>query len=463
LSLTDTTEKSGDPEAHSHDRRPLGECEREVQVEVPADIVTGEMEKQVKRYQKQARIPGFRTGKVPANIIRNRFAGDIRSEVVESLLPRYFREEVGRQNLKPISQPRVYDLQLTSGEPLRFKAVFEVLPEIEVNGYNDLKAEKGNTGVSDEEVDRELDHLREQQASYDPVDEDRPLQDGDWGMVSFTGSPKETPSASGLVDAAGNPIPSSDQAAASDEKPPVKMDEVLVEIGGANTVKEFTENLRGAKAGEERNFEVSYATDYNEPRLAGKTLNYKVQIRGLKKKAVPDLNDAFARELGDFEDLAGLRARLRQQMEANKLHQVEHAAKDKLIEQLVERNSFPVPEVLVDQQATSRLERGFRALAAQGMRMEDLRKMDLQRLKAGQREAAIREVKASLILEKIAENENIEVTEDDVNKELEQISKQSKQPVEALRERLTREGTIERIRERIRNEKTLDFLYQRSA
>lgn len=448
---------------HAHEQRPLGECEREITVEVPADIYEKEFDRQIQRYQKLARIPGFRTGKVPATMIRNRFASEINGEVIESLLPTYFRQEVDKQNLKPISQPRIYDLQMNPGAPLRFKAAFEVLPEIELAGYESLTAEKGEISVSDKEVDDELNGLREQQASYDAIEEDRPLRDGDWAMVSFTGTPKAEPESSGLVDATGNPIASSKQPATSNEKPPVQMDEVLVEIGGANTVKDFTENLRGAKAGEERTFEVSYPPDYNEQRLAGKTLVYKVQIKGVKKKSLPELDDAFAKELGDFQDLVELRDKLRQQMEANKRHQIEHAAKDKLIEQLVDKNNFPVPESLIDQQTNSRLERGFRALAAQGMRVEDIKNMDMQRLKAGQREAAIREVKASLILDKIADNENIEATEEDLNQELERLALQTKQPVEALRQRLTREGTIDRIRDRIRNEKTLDYLYQRSA
>jgi trigger factor len=448
---------------HAHEHRPLGECEREITVEVPADVFEKEFDRQVQRYQKLARIPGFRKGKVPATLIRNRFSSEINSEVIESLLPNYFRQEVDKQNLKPISQPRIYDLQMNAGAPLRFKAAFEVLPEIEVAGYESLSAEKGDVSVSEKEVEDELNGLREQQASYDAIDEDRPLRDGDWAMVSFTGTPKAEPKSSGLVDAAGNPIASSEQAVTSNEKPPVQMDEVLVEIGGANTVKDFTENLRGAKPAEERTFEVSYPADYNEQRLAGKTLVYKVEIKGIKKKSLPELDDAFAKELGDFQDLADLRSKLRQQMEANKRHQIEHAAKDKLIEQLVEKNNFPVPESLIDQQTNSRLERGFRALAAQGMRVEDIKNMDMQRLKAGQREAAIREVKASLILDKIAQNENIETTEEDLNQELERLALQTKQPVEALRQRLTREGALDRIRDRIRNEKTLDYLYQRSA
>ena len=448
---------------HTHEHRALGECEREITVEIPAETFQQEFERQVQRYQKLARIPGFRKGKVPATMIRNRFGSEINTEVIESLLPTHFREQVDKQDLKPISQPRIYDLQMNPGAPLRFKAAFEVLPEIKVADYENLTAGKGDVAVSEKEVEDELNALREQQASYDAVDEERPLRDGDWAMVSFTGTPKAEPKTSGLVDAAGNPIASSEQAAGSDEKPPVQMDDVLVEVGGANTVKEFSENLRGAKATEERSFEVSYPADYNEQRLAGKTLVYNVQVKGLKKKSVPELDDAFAKELGDFQSLEDLRGKLRQQLEASKRHQIEHAAKDKLIEQLVQKNDFPVPEVLIDQQTNSRLERGFRALAAQGMRVEDIRKMDMQRLKAGQREAAIREVKASLILDKIAQTEKIEVTEDDVNKEVEQLAVQMKQPVEAVRQRLTREGTLDRIRDRIRNEKTLDYLYQRSA
>ena len=448
---------------HTHEHRPLGECEREITVEIPAEIFQKEFDRQVQRYQKLARIPGFRKGKVPATMIRSRFSSEINSEVIESLLPTHFRQAVDKQALKPISQPRIYDLQINPGAPLRFKAVFEVLPEIEVREYENLTAEKGDVAVSDKDFEDELNSLREQQASYDPIDEERPLRDGDWAMISFTGTPKAEPKPSGLVDAAGNPIASSEQPATSNEKPPVQMDEVLVEIGGANTVKEFTENLQGAQAGEERIFEVSYPADYNEQRLAGKTLVYKVQVMGVKKKSVPALDDAFAKELGDFQDLADLRSKLRQQMEANKRHQIEHAAKDKLIEQLVEKNSVPVPESLIDQQTNARLERGFRALAAQGMRVEDIKNMDMQRLKAGQREAAIREVRASLILDKIAQNEKIEVTEEEIDKELERLSAQMKQPVEALRQRLTREGTLDRIRDRIRNEKTLDYLYQRSA
>lgn len=446
---------------HTHEPRPLGECEREIAVDIPAESVSVELEAFVARYQKMARVPGFRRGKTPASLVRRRFADELKQEVVESLVPKYFREEIQKLALAPISQPRITDFHFEEGEPLRFKAVFEVMPNIELAPYNDLKAEKAEISVSDQEVESELQALRENQASYSSVEEDRGLQDGDFAEVSFTGTPVEKQD-SGLVDPSGNPV-SSGQEAKPTGAQPVHMDDVLVDIGGTNTVREFSENLRGAKGGEERSFSITYPEDSQDKRLAGKTLEYKVQIKSIKKKQIPELNDDFAKELGDFKTIDELRTRIREQLVAQKRHEIEHTAKDKLVEELVNRNQFPVPNSLVDQQVTSRLERGFRALAAQGMRPEDMRKMDFGRLRLAQRDAALREVKASLILEKIADREKIEANDADLDVEVERLAQQSRQPVEAVRKKLADDGTLERMRERLRNEKTLDYLYQRSA
>jgi trigger factor len=461
-----TTTEQNPAETHDHQHSPepraLGECEREISVDIPADTVSGELESFVARYQKMARVPGFRRGKTPPSLVRRRFADELKQEVVESLVPKYFREEVQRQGLAPISQPRIVDFHFEDGEPLRFKAVFEVMPAIEVAPYSDLKAEKSNIAVTEDEVERELQSLRERQASYNSVEEDRGLQDGDFAQASFTGTPIDK-NESGLVDPAGNPVASSQSEAKPTDAQPVHMDDVLVDIGGTNTLPEFSENLRGAKAGEERTFTINYPEDSQDKRLAGKTLQYKVQIKAIKQKQVPELNDDFAKELGEFKSVDELRARIREQLESQKRHEIEHAAKDKLVEELVNRNSFPIPDSLVEQQVTSRLERGFRALAAQGMRTEDMRKMDFGRLRAAQRDAAVREVKASLILEKIADQEKIEASDSELDAEVERFAQQSRQPVETVRKKLTEEGALERMRERIRNEKTLDFLYQRSA
>lgn len=433
---------------------PPNPCRRELNIEVPAAVVTRETDAVVHKLAKAARIPGFRKGKVPAGVIRNRFAEEVRGEVVESLIPRYFREEVQRQKLEIVSQPQVTDVHLQAGEPLRFKATFEVLPEIEVSGYQELRPEKPDTTVTEKEVEEALDNLREQGATYNTVD-GRALADGDFAQVSFTGKPKAEAEPAATVE--------SPEAAAQPEPQPVKVDDVMVEIGGENTVREFSAHLRGAKPGEERTFDVTYAEDFGEPRLAGKTLTYAVKINSIKQKQLPALDDAFAKEVGDFESIAALRQKVREQLEHEKQHTAEHAVKDKLVDELVRRMDFPVPESLVERQVDVRLERGLRALAAQGMRTEDMRKMDFPRLRAGQRDAALKEVKASLILDKIAENENIDATEEDLEKEIQALAAQTKQPADSIRARLTKEGALDRIRDRIRNEKALDFLYNRSA
>jgi len=415
---------------------------REISVEIPAETVTRETETIIQKYQKMARLPGFRRGHVPASIIRQRFKEDLKSDVVEALVPRYFRKETEKLGMIPVSQPRVTDLHIHDGEPLRFKASFEVMPEIPVEGYKELRADKPEITVSDDEVEQALASVREQHATFTSV-EGRPLAEGDFAQASMDGKPKD-----------GNDAP---------DAQPVHMDEVLIEIGGKNTVPQFTENLRGASAGEERTFEVAYPEDTSDKRLAGKTFVYSVKIHAIKQKNLPEMNDDFAKELGEFSNIDQVRKQIRENMQAEKRHSAEHEAKDKLVAELVTRNEFEVPESLVERQIDLRLERGLRALAAQGMKMEDLKKMDLPRLRAGQRDQALQDVKSSLLLDRVAELEKIEVSEEELNRELEALAKQAKQTSEAVRARLTQDGGLDRIRNRIRSEKTLDFLYHQSA
>ena len=413
---------------------------REISVEIPAEEVTRETETIVQKYQKVARLPGFRAGHVPASIIRQRFKEDLKSDVVEALVPRYFRKEAEKQGLIPVSQPQVTDLHIHDGEPLRFKASFEIMPEIKVEGYKELRTDHPEIVVKDEEVEEALNSVREQHATFTSV-EGRPLAEGDFAQASMDGRPKDT----------------------DDKTQPVHMDEVLIEIGGKNTVPEFTGNLRGANAGDEKSFDVSYPEDSNDKRLAGKTFVYTVKVQAIKQKSLPELNDDFAKELGEFTSVDQVRKQIRDNMEAERKHTAEREAKDKLVAELVKRNDFEVPESLIDRQIDLRLERGLRALAAQGMKMEDMKKMDLPRLRAGQRDQAVQDVKSSLLLERIAEMEKIEAGEDEVNHELEALAQQTKQTPEAVRARLTQDGGLDRIRNRIRSEKTLDFLYHQSA
>jgi trigger factor len=416
---------------------------REISVEIPADEVARETETIIQKYQKVARLPGFRAGHVPASIIRQRFKEDLKSDVVEALVPKYFNKEAQRQGLIPVSQPRVTDLHIHDGEPLRFKASFEIMPEIKVEGYKELRADHPHIEVKEEEVEDALNNVRDQHATFTTV-EGSTLGDGDFAQASMDGRPQD----GGVQD---------------DKTQPVHMDEVLIEIGGKNTVPEFSANLRGASAGDTREFEVVYPEDAPENRLAGKTFVYTVKVQAIKQKTLPELNDEFAKELGEFTSVDQVRKQIRENIEAERKQTLERESKDKLVVELVKRNDFEVPESLVDRQIDLRLERGLRALAAQGMKMEDMKKMDLPRLRAGQHDQAVQDVKSALLLDRIAELEKIDVGDDELNQELEALAAQTKQTSEAVRARLTQDGGLDRIRNRIRNEKTLEFLYHQSA
>ena len=413
---------------------------REIEVQIPPEEISRETEALIQKYQKLARIPGFRKGHVPASIIRQRFSQDIQNDVVDALVPKYFRKEAERLGLIPISQPRVTDLHTHEGKPMHFKASFEVMPEIKVEGYKELRADHPEISVTNEEVEESLKNLQEQKATFSPI-EGRTIQDGDYAQASLDGTPKNQESGT----------------------KPVHMDDVLVEIGGKSTMPEFTENLRGAGAGEERTFDVLYPEDFSDERLRGQTFSYKVKINAIKQKSLPELNDEFAKEVGEFTTVAEIRQRIREGMEHERRQTAEREAKDKLLAELIRRNEFEVPEALVEHQIDLRLERGLRALAAQGMSSEHMKKMDLPRLRAGQKEQAVQEVKAALLLEKIAEEEKIEVGDNEITNEIEALAKQTNQAPDGIRARLTRDGALDRIRNRIRNEKALDFLYRQSA
>jgi trigger factor len=456
---TEAAEHSHDEhshEGHQHEAQAPAqptlnpECAREVEVEVPADEVTKSYRTVLKRYQKLARIPGFRPGKVPESVLRSRFGASIREEVVEAVVPEHFRAAINQKGLRPVSQPQVTDLQLEEGKPLHFKAAFEVVPEFSVEGYREVKVDKPDTELTEAEFDAELDRIRDAHSRMEPVTEDRGLADGDWAQISFTGE----------LDGEKAEAAESGESA-SPAAQPIEGKDVSVEIGGKDTVQAFTDALRGSKAGQELKFEVTYPGDFGQKRLAGKTVAYKVEVKGIQQKVQPELNDAFAKELGNYESLEDFRKKLREHLAADKKHRLLTDTRNRLVDALVEKFQFPVPESLVQSQIDTRLERGLRALAAQGMRTEDMRKLDFDRLREAQRESAAGEVKGTLVLDRIADVENIQVSDEEVERELQVISLQTREPLETLRERLKNEGSLARIREQLRREKTGGLLVER--
>ena len=457
MSSTDTIENNPGPEtaeeqhahaehdhehdhAHEHHHGPVlnPECTRELVLDIPAEEVSKSFRSVVRNYQKYAKLPGFRPGKVPESVVRRRFASEIRKDVIDGLLPERFNKGVQELGVKPVGQPQVTELTIDDGQPLHVKAVFEYLPEFSIEGYQGVVVEKPSVEVTDEEFQHELEQLRDSRATVEPVEEDRALVDGDWAQISYTGKMADDPEAA-----------------------PITGEDTLVEIGGKDTVEAFNAVLRGAKPGQELKAEVIYPADYPDAKLQGKTVEYEVTVKGIKKRTVPELNDDFARELGQYESLSELENRVREHMTNRKRRSVEGETKDRLFAAMLERFQFPVPESLVQEQVDARLERGLRALAAQGMNPEQMRQMDFSRLRVAQRDSAVAEVRTFILLDRIAEVEGISVGDEELDHELQLAALQTREPIDTLRQRLTDDGGLARIREQLRREKTASLLYER--
>ena len=425
---------------HEHQHGPVlnPECTRELVLDVPAEEVSKAFRTVTRNYQKYAKLPGFRPGKVPESVIKRKFASDIRKEVIDGLLPSRFSKGVNDLGIRPVGQPQVTELSVEDGQPLHVKAVFEYLPDFSIEGYDQVVVPKPSVELTDDEFRHEMEQLRESRAVMEPVEEDRALKEGDWAQISYSGT-----------------------FADDSEAAPISGEDSLVEVGGKDTLDAFNQILRGAKPGQELKAEVIYPADYAETKLQGKTVAYDVIVKAIKKRILPELNDEFAKEMGNYESLEQLENAVREHMGNRKARSVEAETKDRLFAALVEKFQFPVPESLVQEQIDARLERGLRALAAQGMNPEQMRKLDFGRLRGAQRDSAVAEVKAHLLLDRIAEKEGVTVSEEELERELQLAALQSREPYETLRQRLTDDGGLSRIREQLKREKTASSLYEK--
>ena len=440
---------------HDHQHGPTlnPQLMREVEVEVPADEVSKTYKTVIKRYQKLARIPGFRAGKVPESLVRSKFAKELRQEVLEALVSERFRTAISERKLQPVSEPQLLDLQLTDGSPLRFKAAFEVLPEFDVAGYDAVRVEKPSVDLTEDEYEAELSRMLDNLATVETVEEERPLVEGDWAEIQFRGEIK--PLAQTVTEEG---VTSTEPEAA-----PITGEDVLIEIGGKNTLPAFNEALRGQKVGQELTFEVVYPADFGDRRLAGQTVSYDVTVKAIKKKTYPERDAELARQLGGNETWEEFETQLREHAGRRKKDALESHAKNKMLDELIGKYSFPVPESCVQQRVDARLERGLRALAQQGMKPEDMRKLDFARLRAAQREEAEREVRASLVVDRIAAAEGVAISDEELDREVMMLSIQTREPYETMRERLTKDGGLNRLRDELRREKTSNALYEKLA
>jgi trigger factor len=432
--MTEGTEKTAESTAESANQAAAAAtCRRELDLEIPADEVSKAMERVAKEFAKVARVPGFRPGKAPITLIRRRFADDIKGEVLQSLVPERVEKAVTEQKLTPVSQPKVEQLDFNDGQPLKFRAVFEVLPEFELGNYKDLQLEMPAMDVVDEDVTKTLEDMRERAAAFAPA-EGRAVQDGDFVQLKLTGTPEG-------------------------EGEPLQADSVLCHIGAEETMAPFNENLRGVNIGDHKDFDVPYPADYPDAKLAGKTYHYSVDVLGIKTKKLPELNDEFAKDVSDATTLDELKKKIREGLEHQRDHKQKDLLHEKVLGEIVKLHDFPVPQSLVEHQMDVRLERVVRSLAQQGVDPRAVN-IDWVSLRKRNEDRAKDDVKAELIVDRIATAENIDVTEEEVEHELQHLAGHSNESAEAIRARLTKQGTLDRIKAKLRSDKTLDWLAQ---
>jgi trigger factor len=409
-------------------------CKRELLIEIPFDAVRKESEKVAAKYSRSVRVPGFRPGHVPAHIVRQRYRDEIKSQVVQLLVPKFFNDAVKGRQLLAVGEPEFEDLKFEEGQPLTCKATFEVLPEFELKEYKGIEVKEEPINVTEAEVDKGLEELRESVATYEVVS-DRLAKDGDDVTVSYQGRDRKDPKGE-----------------------PIEGREIVIHLD-AQDAGAFDEHLRGAKAGDRREFEVSFPEDSRSKRLAGKTISYRVEVHGIKRKVLPGVDDELARTVSEFSTLEELRGKVRQDVERLQRRNIERTVRQKLVEELLKRHEFPVPESMVRDQLEHRMEGAVAQLVAQGIDPR-LAQLDWGKLREKMQPEAEQAVRAAIILERIAGAEKIEVSEEELDQRIREIAQQRGEAPAAVKTRLTRDGGLAKLQSSCRSQKALDFVYR---
>lgn len=396
--------------------------------EVEPEVLEREIDQRARDHARKARLPGFRPGKVPAHVIRQRYRGQVIDEAVEAVVNRLVPPELEGRGLHPLAAPKLADLNHAEGQPLTFRIVFETLPLVDLPEWRGLEARARQAQVSEEEVDKDLDALRQRNADFDPV-EGRAAQPGDFCVVDLSWSPLD----------GGN--------GGRDEN-------VLIELGGEGTAPEVRDALLGALPGDTREAEVTTSGSGDAP---PRTLRYTLALKSIKTRRLPELDDEFAKDLGDFETLGALRDDVRRRRLQEAERAIDREVKEALVDELCRRAEFEVPESLVERHMAALTERLARSMSMQGI---DPTKtgIDWKQMREAQRGAATRAAKADVLLDELAKREGITVSAPELDAEVARYAQLMRQPKEQLRARLEKDGDLSALRVRIREEKTLDLL-----
>jgi trigger factor len=417
---------------------------KEIKIEIEPEAVRDAYDRVSKQYSKSASVPGFRPGHAPTSVVRTRYKSEIRSDVLRELLPDAVHNAIVEHELLSLGEPDVQldnteALERFGEEPLTLKVAVEVLPKIDLNTYKGLEIVRRKRPITDEDVERMIEGLRDASASLEPV-EDRASEMGDTVTINARGNEIDNPEAEEL-----------------------KVDDIEVVLGGQGVQQEFTDNLLGVKPDETKTFQVEYPADFSTPRLAGKKVEYVAEVTAVRRKELPEIDDEWAKSLGgDFDSVEALRTTIREDLDSRAADETERSLRDQVVRKLLEAHPFEVPQSLIERQTEQRLSEVVRRMVGQGIDPRH-EKLDWMKAREGLTEQAEEDVRATMLIEKVAEAENIDVSVEEIATEIEAIANATRQPLEQVRAALTKDGGERSIAHRLRNRKALDLLIENAS
>lgn len=418
--------------------------QKEIKIEIPAEDVKTAYNKASQKYARSVTVPGFRKGLAPLDVVRLRFKEEIKSEVLRELLPEKVTEAIQEYNLNPLSEPHLHlddheNVKVNGSEPISLHVHVEVMPEIEALNYKGIEATRRVRPVDEKEVDRVIDERRQQGSALVPV-EGRSSQDGDTLVIDLEGIFVDKP-----------------------EEDPIKADDIEITLGDDRIEKSFTENLTGLAEDDEKEFTVEYPADFASPGLAGQTVNYKAKVKSIGMVEMPEADDEWASSLDEgFDSIKDLREKLRTDLEYVAKNEADNRVRDELVNKLIESHDFEVPNVLIDHQARNLLNNFAQDLQRQGMDLNKLEKEFVQMAYEQMRGQAERDVRGALLLEKVAELENVEVSDAEVAEEIDRMAQYYGVGAEQIRASLAQQGGDNSVADRLRSRKAVEALVGQS-
>ena len=417
----------------------VNDTRKNLVVEIPSEVVDAEIDRLARKYSRTARVPGFRPGKVPARLVKQRFREQILHDVAHDLIPRAVDDALRERGVEPVDTPDIRDVVVEEGQPLKFTASFETVPPIEPGDYEAIQLRRPPVSIEEAEVDRALEQLRQHAARHDPV-EDRPIAAGDTVVVDLTRQ-MAGPGASGQ---------------------PERHENVSVEIGAAVNPPGFDDELVGLAAGAQKTFTVHYPSEYAIRELAGADITYEIAVKGIKRRVVPNLDDEFAKDIGEFGTLDELRERVRADLVKEAEQNADRQLRADMLRALAERVTFEVPSALVDREVDRRIEDFVRRLLEQGVDPRQAN-IDWAEFRKNQQAPATESVKAALVLDEVARREGLSVTSEDLDRDVALLAERTARTVPAVRAQLEKEGGLARLGAGLRREKAVDFLLSRAT